>query len=66
MSYFSDTADFRWNQACIVDLGARKSPIWRVGGGANSGIYAFMVEFDKDSSISDCSRFWDFSDPMKT
>ena len=33
MSYFSDTADFRWNQACIVDLGAGKFPIWRVGGG---------------------------------
>ena len=33
MSYFSDTADFRWNQACIVDLGAAKFPIRRVGGG---------------------------------
>ena len=33
MSNFSDTADFRWNQACIVDLEAGKFPIWRVGGG---------------------------------
>ena len=33
MSYFSDTADFRWNQACIVDLGAGKFSIRRVGGG---------------------------------
>ena len=40
MSYFSDTADFRWNQACIVDLGAGKFPIWRVGGGANDEKYA--------------------------
>ena len=37
MSYFSDMADFRWNQACIVDLGAGKFPIWRVGGEGNSG-----------------------------
>ena len=27
------TADFRWNQACIVDLGAGNFPIWRVWGG---------------------------------
>ena len=25
--------DRRWNQASIVDLGAGKFPIWRVGGG---------------------------------
>ena len=64
MSYFSDTADFGWNQACIVDLGAGEFSIWRVGGGGlTPENMLFMVYFDKKSSIFDCSWFWDFWTP---
>ena len=47
MSYFSNTADFSWNQDCIVDLGAGKFPMWMVGGGLTPENMLFMVQFDK-------------------
>ena len=64
MSYFSDTADFGWNQACIVDLGAGKFfNLEGGGGGLTPENMLFMVSFDNKSSISDCSWFWDFWTP---
>ena len=66
MSYFSDTADSRWNQACIVDLGAGKFPIWRVVGGLTPENMLFIVQFDRKSSISDFSLFLGFLDPIKS
>ena len=60
MSYFSDTADFRWNQACIVDLEAGKLPIRRVEGWLTPENMLFMVSFDKKVVFLTVAGFWIF------